>query len=272
MPLLQLDDVEVKYSGVILVLRGVSLRVDKREFVALLGSNGAGKSTTLKAVSGMLRSEEGRVTKGTITFDGQHIENGNPQRSARLGIIHVLEGRAVLAQLTVEENLRVAAFVAGDSAQARRDLSMVYECFPVLKEYRLQTSGYLSGGEQQMLVIGRALMAHPKLMLIDEASLGLAPLVVEEIFGILRKINDEEGVPILLVEQNAEVALSHAVRGYVMENGQIVLSDTSDGLRANDKVKAYYMGLNSSYARDGELLTDTQDRSVEASGHHDRTT
>jgi branched-chain amino acid transport system ATP-binding protein len=243
MPLLQLNNVEVKYMGVILVLRGVSLQVDKGGVVALLGNNGAGKTTTLRAISGLLKTEEGKVTDGTIEFQGKRIENGDPEKIVRLGIIQVLEGRMVLEHLTVEENLRVGAYIAGSGARLRRDLDMVYGYFPLLKELRGQTSGYLSGGEQQMLVVGRALMSHPKLMLLDEASLGLAPLLVEEIFRILKTINEAESVSMLLVEQNARAALSLAQHGYVMENGKIVLEDTAKNLGENADIREFYMGI-----------------------------
>ena len=243
MPLLQLNNVEVKYMDVILVLRGVSLQVEKGSVVALLGNNGAGKTTTLKAISGLLKTEQGKVTDGTIEFEGKRIENGDPEKIARLGIIQVLEGRRVLEHLTVEENLRVGAYIAGNGARLRRDLDMVYGYFPLLKELRGQTSGYLSGGEQQMLVVGRALMPHPKLILLDEASLGLAPLLVEEIFRILKRINEEEKVSMLLVEQNARAALSLAQHGYVMENGRIVLDGTGENLRGNADIREFYMGL-----------------------------
>lgn len=243
MPLLQLNNVEVKYMDVILVLRGVSLQVERGSVVALLGNNGAGKTTTLKAISGLLKTEEGKVTDGTIEFEGKRIENGDPEKIARLGIIQVLEGRMVLEHLTVEENLRVGAYIAGNGARLKRDLDMVYGYFPLLKELRGQTSGYLSGGEQQMLVVGRALMPHPKLILLDEASLGLAPLLVQEIFGILKRINEEEKVSMLLVEQNARAALSLAQHGYVMENGRIVLDGTGENLRGNADIREFYMGL-----------------------------
>ena len=243
MALLVLSDVQVKYADVILVLRGVSLEVDEGGIVALLGSNGAGKSTTLKAISGLLKIESGKVTAGTIEFDGHRIENGDPEKIARMGIIQVLEGRRVLDLLTVEENLRAGAYIMSGGSRLARDLSMVYEYFPVLKDLRNQASGYLSGGEQQMLVVGRGLMSHPKLMLVDEASLGLAPLLVEEIFRILKRINEEEGVSILLVEQNARAALSLAQHGYVMETGRIVLDDTGEKLRANADIREFYMGL-----------------------------
>ncbi len=244
MPLLQLTNVEVNYLGVILVLRGVSLEVEKGSVVALLGNNGAGKSTTLKAVSGLLRAEEGRVTDGSIEFEGRRIENGDAQKIARMGIIQIMEGRLVLEHLTVDENLRAGAYIAGSGGRLSRNLDMVYEYFPVLKQMQRQTSGYLSGGEQQMLVVGRALMASPKLMLVDEASLGLAPLLVDEIFRILRRINEEEGVSILLVEQNARAALSLAHHGYVMESGRIVLDDTAEKLRGNADIREFYMGLS----------------------------
>ena len=242
MPQLVLKNVEVKYMGVILVLRGISVEVENGSIVTLLGSNGAGKTTTLKAISGLLKIEDGKVTDGTIEFEGQRIENGDPQRIARMGIIQILEGRRVLEHLTVEENLRVGASI-GNGARLAEDLGRVYSYFPVLKDLRRQVSGYLSGGEQQMLVVGRGLMAHPKLMLVDEASLGLAPLLVAEIFRILRMINAEEKVSILLVEQNARSALSVAKYGYVLENGRIVLSDTADRLRENADVKESYLGL-----------------------------
>jgi branched-chain amino acid transport system ATP-binding protein len=243
MAMLALNNVEVKYMDVILVLRGVSLEVDKGAVVAVLGGNGAGKTTTLRAISGLLKTQEGRVTDGSIEFDGKRIENGNPAAIARMGIIQILEGRRTLIDLTVEENLRAGAAMSKNPGGIKKDLEMVYTYFPVLKELRGQTSGYLSGGEQQMLVVGRGLMSHPKLMLVDEASLGLAPLLVEEIFRILKRINEEEGVSILLVEQNARAALSLASHGYVMENGRIVLDDTGEKLRGNADIREFYMGL-----------------------------
>ncbi|MBM4462424.1 MAG: ABC transporter ATP-binding protein [Chloroflexi bacterium] len=244
MALLELNNVEVKYMDIILVLKGVTLTVEEGSIVALLGANGAGKSTTLKAISGLLRAEAGRVTEGSIVYKGEKIHNGNPEDIARRGIIQVLEGRRVLEHLTVEENLRAGGHVAGDGAKLRKDLDMVYDYFPKLKELRNQTSGYLSGGEQQMLVVGRGLMSHPTLMLLDEASLGLAPLLVQEIFQILKRINEEEKVSLLLVEQNARAALGLAHRGYVMENGRIVLSDAAENLVNNPDVREFYMGLS----------------------------
>ena len=243
MPMLQLNNVEVKYMDVILVLRGVSLEVEKGSIVALLGSNGAGKTTTLRAISGLLKTQEGRVTDGSIEFEGKRIENGDPEAIARQGIIQILEGRRTLVHLTVEENLRAGAYIAGNTSNLKRDLEMVYTYFPVLKGLKNQTAGYLSGGEQQMLVVGRGLMSHPKLMLVDEASLGLAPILVEEIFRILKRINEEERVSILLVEQNARAALSLAQHGYMMENGRVVLDDTGEKLRDNADIREFYMGL-----------------------------
>ncbi len=243
MAMLTLNNVEVKYMDVILVLRGVSLEVDKGAVVAVLGSNGAGKTTTLRAISGLLKTQEGRVTDGGIEFEGKRIENGSPEEVARMGIIQILEGRRTLVDLSVEENLRAGATVSFSGQNIKRDLERVYSYFPVLKEMKNRTAGYLSGGEQQMLVVGRGLMSHPKLMLVDEASLGLAPLLVEEIFRILKRINEEEGVSILLVEQNARAALSLASHGYVMESGRIVLDDTGEKLRANTDIREFYMGL-----------------------------
>ena len=243
MPMLELKNVEVKYMDVILVLRGVSLEVDKGSVVAVLGSNGAGKTTTLRAISGLLKTQEGRVTDGSIEFEGKRIDNGNPEDIARMGIIQILEGRRTLIDVTVEENLRAGASVAVSGKNIKRDLDMVYSYFPILKDMRRRIAGYLSGGEQQMLVVGRGLMSHPKLMLVDEASLGLAPLLVEEIFRILRKINEDERVSILMVEQNARAALKLAHHGYVMESGRIVLDDTGEKLRGNADIREFYMGL-----------------------------
>jgi len=243
-PLLQLNNVEVKYMDVILVLRGVSLKVEPGQVVALLGANGAGKTTTLKAISGLLKAEEGKVTDGSIEFEGGRIENGDPEVIARKGIIQILEGRRVLEHLTVEENLRAGAYIAGNGSRLKNDLERVYNYYPVLKTLHNQTSGYLSGGEQQMLVVARGLMAHPKLMLIDEASLGLAPLLVAEIFRILKRVNEEEKVAMLMVEQNAQAALSLAGYGYVIENGRIVLDDTAAKLAQNADIREFYMGLS----------------------------
>ncbi len=241
--MLRLNNVEVKYVGVILVLRGVSVEIGDGKIVALLGANGAGKTTTLKAISGLLGTEEGEVTDGSIEFDGQRIDNRVPEEIVKLGIVQVMEGRRVLEHLSVEDNLRAGAYTRRDD-DINKELDMMYEYFPPLKELRNQTSGYLSGGEQQMLVIGRGLMAKPKLMLLDEASLGLAPLMVKEIFEIVRKINLEENTSLFLVEQNALAALSIAEYGYVIENGRIVLDGPAAKLRDNQDVQEFYMGLS----------------------------
>ncbi len=241
--MLKLNNIEVVYSEVILVLRGVSLQVPEGQIVTLLGANGAGKSTTLKAISGLLGTELGEVTRGSIEFDGHRIDRIPPEEIVRLGIVQVIEGRRLFPHLTVEENLLVGALIRGDGAAVRRDLELVYDYFPRLKELRRKVAGYLSGGEQQMLVIGRGLMARPKLMLLDEPSLGLAPLLVQEIFEIIRRINQEEGTSILLVEQNARVALNIAHYGYVMENGRVVLDGPAEELRENEDIKEFYLGL-----------------------------
>jgi branched-chain amino acid transport system ATP-binding protein len=241
--MLRLNNVEVKYFGVILVLRGVSVEIGDGKIVALLGANGAGKTTTLKAISGLLGTEEGEVTDGSIEFDGQRIDNRVPEEIVKLGIVQVMEGRRVLEHLSVEDNLRAGAYIRRDD-DIKKELDVIYDYFPPLKELRNQTSGYLSGGEQQMLVIGRGLMAKPKLMLLDEASLGLAPLMVKEIFEIVRKINLEENTSVFLVEQNALVALSIAEYGYVIENGRIVLDGPAAKLRDNQDVQEFYMGLS----------------------------
>jgi branched-chain amino acid transport system ATP-binding protein len=241
--MLRLNNVEVKYAGVILVLRGVSVEVGDGKIVALLGANGAGKTTTLKAISGLLGTELGEVTDGSIEFDGHRIDNRIPEEIVKLGIVQVMEGRRVLVHLTTEENLKAGAYIRKDG-DIKKDLDMIYEYFPPLKELRNQVSGYLSGGEQQMLVIGRGLMAKPKLMLLDEASLGLAPLMVKEIFEIVKKVNLEENTSVFLVEQNALAALSIAEYGYVIENGRIVLDGPGDKLRENQDVQEFYMGLS----------------------------
>jgi len=241
--MLQVNNIEVIYNNVILVLRGVSLQVDEGQMVALLGANGAGKTTTLKAISGLLKTELGEVTRGGITFDGRRIDGQSPEDIVRSGILQVIEGRPLFRHLTVEENLRVGALGRGSGNDYRRDLERVYAFFPRLRDLRRRTSGYLSGGEQQMLVIGRALMGHPKLMLLDEPSLGLAPLLVSEIFEIVRQINAEAGVSILLVEQNARAALDLVDYGYVMENGRVVLDGPAAQLRENEDIKEFYLGL-----------------------------
>lgn len=242
--MLVLSNVEVMYSNVILVLKGVSLEVQKGQIIVLLGANGAGKTTTLKAVSGLLYTEAGEVVDGDITFEGNSIKGISPQRIVNQGIVQVQEGRRIFEHLTVEEELKVGAYAAHKSGNLGDDLEKIYNYFPRLKTLHRMTNGLLSGGEQQMLVMGRALIAHPKLMLLDEPSLGLAPLLVEEIFGIIKKINKEENVSILLVEQNAMVSLKIAQHGYVMENGHIVMDGPADELENNEDIKEFYLGLS----------------------------
>lgn len=240
--MLTLNNVEVIYSDVILVLKGMSMQVPEGKIVGLLGSNGAGKSTTLKAISGLLKPEDGEVTDGGIEFLGKNIHNQDAADIVRMGIFQVMEGRRVFEHLTVEENLIAGGYTRTDGG-AQKDIQMVYEYFPRLKERQHQTAGYLSGGEQQMLAIGRALMAKPKLVMLDEPSLGLAPLLVREIFAIIERINKEQGTTILLVEQNANLTLSVADYAYIMENGRIVLEGYPDDLRNNADVREFYLGL-----------------------------
>jgi branched-chain amino acid transport system ATP-binding protein len=242
--MLRLNNIQVIYSDVILVLKGLSLEVAEGRIVALLGANGAGKTTTLRAISGLLKTENGRVTDGSIEFMGRRVDGLDPEVICRQGIVQVMEGRKVLETLTVEENLKIGAYTRRDPDGVQRDLEMIYGYFPVLVARRQQVAGYLSGGEQQMLVIGRALMARPKLLLLDEPSLGLAPLLVREIFDIIRKINHEQGTTFLLVEQNAQIALSIADYGYIMENGRIVFDGPAATLRGNDDVREFYLGLS----------------------------
>jgi len=242
--MLQVNNIDVTYMNVIKVLRGVSLEVADGKIVALLGANGAGKTTTLKAISGLLKTEEGQVTDGSIVFDDKRIDRYGPADIAAMGITQVMEGRRILEHLSVEENLLVFAYHRKDRGQVKSDIDMVFNYFPKIKELRRQMSGYLSGGEQQMLVIGRGLMARPKLMLLDEPSLGLAPLLVREIYEIIRRINAEQKMAILLVEQNARAALGIADYGYVMENGRIALGGPADRLRDNQDVQEFYMGLS----------------------------
>ena len=242
---LSVNNIEVIYNHVILVLKGVSLKVEKGRIVALLGANGAGKTTTLKAISNLLRAERGEVTKGSIEFDGQRIDSLTPADLVRRGVCQVMEGRHCFQHLTVEENLLTGAFTRKASrADVRRDLELVYGYFPRLRERRASQSGYTSGGEQQMTAIGRALMAHPKMILLDEPSMGLAPQLVEEIFEIVKSLNQKEGVSFLLAEQNTNIALKYADYGYILENGRVVMDGEAARLRENDDVKEFYLGVS----------------------------
>lgn len=241
--MLTVNNIEVLYHEVILALKGVSLEVPQRGIVALLGANGAGKSTTLKAISGLLRHDNGKVSEGSIEFQGERIDRRSAEEIARMGIIQVIEGRRVFEHLTVEQNLRVGAHLRPDRRAVATGLEMVYHYFPRLKERRHVVAGFASGGEQQMLVIGRALMAGPRLLLLDEPSMGLAPLLIREIFDIVSRLNQEEGIPILLVEQNARLALSVARYAYVLENGRVVMDGESERLRENPDIRDFYLGL-----------------------------
>jgi branched-chain amino acid transport system ATP-binding protein len=242
--LLDLNNVEVVYDDVILVLKGLSLRAERGRITALLGTNGAGKSTTLKAISGLLQPEDGAVTDGAVSFEGERIDRLEAAAIVRRGIFQVMEGRRVFEHLTIEENLLAGSYTRGDRGAVGADLERVLALFPRLRERRAQHAGYLSGGEQQMLAIGRALMARPKLLLLDEPSLGLAPLLVREIFDIVARIHREEGTTILLVEQNAALALGVAHYGYVMEGGRVVLEGEPAALRDNADVREFYLGLS----------------------------
>jgi branched-chain amino acid transport system ATP-binding protein len=241
---LNVNNIEVVYDHVILVLKGVSLDVPRGGIVALLGANGAGKTTTLKAISNLLHSERGEVTKGSISFDGEHVHKLSPNELVRRGCIQVMEGRQCFGHLTVEENLLTGAFTRRDgNAAIRADLERVYAYFPKLKDRRQSLAGYTSGGEQQMTAVGRALMSRPKMVLLDEPSMGLAPQIVEEIFEIVRTLNEKEGVSFLLAEQNTFMALRYARYGYILENGRVVLDGKADDLRENEDVKEFYLGI-----------------------------
>ena len=242
-PLLKVENIEVIYDHVILVLKGVSLEVPEGGIVALLGANGAGKSTTLKAISNLLHAERGEITKGHVEFRGERLDGRDAADLVRAGIVQVMEGRRVFEHLTVEENVLSGAYTRRDRAGVKSDVDMVYTYFPRLKERRGVKAGYISGGEQQMVAIGRALMARPALMLLDEPSMGLAPLLVKEIFDIVQRLNRQEKVSILLAEQNARVALAVVEHGSVMESGRIVLDGAADKLRANEDIKEFYLGL-----------------------------
>ena len=244
-PLLSVNNIEVIYDHVILVLKGVSLDVPQGGIVALLGANGAGKTTTLKAISNLLRAERGEVTKGSILLGGEKVDKLTPNDLVKRGVVQVMEGRHCFEHLTVEENLLTGAYTRRDGRAAiDRDLEMVYGYFPRLKERRSSQAGYTSGGEQQMTAIGRALMSRPKMVLLDEPSMGLAPQLVEEIFEIVKKLNEREGVTILLAEQNTNVALRYAKYGYILENGRVVLDGSAAALQENEDVKEFYLGLS----------------------------
>jgi branched-chain amino acid transport system ATP-binding protein len=247
--MLALNNIEVVYDGVILVLKGVSLNAGEGQITTLLGANGAGKTTTLKAISGLLHTERGQVTKGSVELDGARLDRLQPYDVVKRGIAQVFEGRRVFENLTVEENLIAGAHSRSNKAEIRAGTDRVYGSFPVLKERRDQRAGYLSGGEQQMLVIGQALMSDPKVILLDEPSLGLAPMIIDEIFGVIRRLKDEQKITVLLVEQNAALALDIADHGYVMENGRIVLEGPAESLRQNSDIKEFYLGLNEAGAR-----------------------
>ncbi|MBN9067485.1 MAG: ABC transporter ATP-binding protein [Rhizobiaceae bacterium] len=242
--ILSVNNIEVIYDRVILVLKGVSFSVPTGGITALLGANGAGKTTTLKAISNLLRGERGEVTKGNILFEGKEIQSSSPNELVRRGCIQVMEGRHCFGHLTVEDNLMTGAFTRRDGkAAVHSDLEMVYSYFPRLKVRRSSQAGYTSGGEQQMVAIGRALMSRPKMILLDEPSMGLAPQLVEEIFEIVRKLNEEQGVSFLLAEQNTNIALRYAKYGYILESGRIVLDGEAHALRENEDVKEFYLGV-----------------------------
>lgn len=241
--LLGVNNIEVVYQEAILVLKGLSLHVNDGKIATILGSNGSGKTTTLKAISGILKSEGGKVTDGYIEFKGERIDKKPPEDIVRMGIFQVMEGRRVVEDITVEENLLAGAHTQRNTRYRREDLDKVYHYFPTLIERRKLMAGYISGGQQQMLVIGRALMSRPKMLLLDEPSMGLSPLLVAEIFNIIQRINNQQNISMLLVEQNARMALSIASHGYVMENGRIVLDDAADKLAENEDVKEFYLGL-----------------------------
>ncbi len=248
--MLQVNNLEAVYQKIILALRGMSLHVPEGKIVALLGSNGAGKSTTLKAISGLLSGDGGRVTDGTIEFQGEAIHSVTPDVLVKKGIFLSMEGRRVFKDLTVEENLIAGAYTRKDRGNIKADIEKIYGYFPKLKMLQSRKAGYLSGGEQQMLAIGRGLMAKPKLLLLDEPSLGIAPLLVQEIFQNIKKINEEEGMSILVVEQNANVALSIAHYGYIMENGRVVMQGDAASLLADNEISEHYLGIGKEGSKD----------------------
>ncbi|MFI0398381.1 MAG: ABC transporter ATP-binding protein [Thiolinea sp.] len=243
--MLSIKNIEVIYDHVILVLKGISLEVPQGGIVALLGANGAGKTTTIKSISNILKTERGEVTKGSIEFESQRVEDLSPTELVQRGVVQVMEGRHCFGHLTVEENLLTGAYIRKDGRKAvANDLEMVYSYFPRLKVRRKSQAGYTSGGEQQMVAVGRAMMSRPKLILLDEPSMGLAPQLVEEIFTIVRTLNQKEGVTFLLAEQNASIALRYATYGYILENGRVVMDGAATDLASNEDVKEFYLGLS----------------------------
>ena len=238
------NNIEVVYSHVILVLKGVSLKVKKGGITALLGGNGAGKSTTLKSISNLLASERGEVTKGSVTYSNEYIHDLDPAQLVKKGVIQVMEGRHCFEHLTVEENLLTGAYTRSNNKEVKEDLERVYNYFPRLRDRRTSLAGYTSGGEQQMIAIGRALMAHPTMILLDEPSMGLAPQLVKQIFEIVAEINRKEGVTILLAEQNTNIALQYAEYAYILENGRVVMEGTAESMRDNEDVKEFYLGIS----------------------------
>ena len=238
------NNIEVVYSHVILVLKGVSLKVKKGGITALLGGNGAGKSTTLKSISNLLASERGEVTKGSVTYSNEYIHDLDPSQLVKKGVIQVMEGRHCFEHLTVEENLLTGAYTRTNNKEVKEDLERVYNYFPRLRDRRTSLAGYTSGGEQQMIAIGRALMAHPTMILLDEPSMGLAPQLVKQIFEIVAEINRKEGVTILLAEQNTNMALQYAEYAYILENGRVVMEGTAESVRDNEDVKEFYLGIS----------------------------
>ena len=242
--ILIVNNIEVVYSHVILVLKGVSLKVKKGGITALLGGNGAGKSTTLKSISNLLASERGEITKGSVTFSNQYIHDLDPAQLVKRGVIQVMEGRHCFEHLTVEENSLTGAYTRSNNKEVKDDLERVYNYFPRLRDRRTSLAGYTSGGEQQMIAIGRALMAHPTMILLDEPSMGLAPQLVKQIFEIVAEINRKEGVTILLAEQNTNVALQYAEYAYILENGRVVMEGSAESMRDNEDVKEFYLGIS----------------------------
>jgi len=244
--MLVINNIEVIYNNVILVLKGISIEVKQGSITTILGANGAGKTTTLKSISGLLKPERGAITRGSIELEGERIDTLAPHETVQKGVVQVFEGRRVFTHLSVEDNLYAGAHIVPDIKTVRDKIDQVYTFFPRLKERRTGQAGYLSGGEQQMLAIGRALMSDPKLIMLDEPSLGLAPMIIEEIFGIIQRMRKEAGVTILLVEQNANLALSIADHGYVMENGSIVMEGPASQLADNSDIREFYLGIGES--------------------------